>query len=99
MPDEIVSKADALDESEWEVMRQHPVIGERIIGAIPGMGAVARIVRHGHERWDGNGYPDGLAGSEIRLRLASSPSDFVSSTRVSAFAGEGVNVRVRRFEC
>ena len=64
VPDEIVSKADALDESEWEVMRQHPVIGERIIGAIPGMGAVARIVRHGDERGDGNGYPDGLAGSE-----------------------------------
>ena len=48
-------------------MRQHPVIGERIIRAIPGMGAVARIVRHEHERWDGAGYPDGLAGEQIPL--------------------------------
>jgi HD-GYP domain-containing protein (c-di-GMP phosphodiesterase class II) len=46
-------------------MRQHPVIGERIIRAIPGMAPVARVVRHQHERWDGNGYPDGLAGTEI----------------------------------
>ena len=48
-------------------MRQHPVIGERILRAIPGMGAIARIVRHEHERWDGGGYPDGLAGEEIPI--------------------------------
>jgi two-component system cell cycle response regulator len=65
VPDEILHKPGVLDESEWEVMRQHPVIGERIIRAIPGMGPVARVVRHQHERWDGNGYPDGLAGTEI----------------------------------
>ena len=45
-------------------MREHPVIGERILRAIPGMGAVARIVRHEHERFDGGGYPDGLAGDD-----------------------------------
>jgi HD-GYP domain-containing protein (c-di-GMP phosphodiesterase class II) len=48
-------------------MREHPVIGERILNVLPGMGAVARIVRHEHERWDGGGYPDGLAGEEIPL--------------------------------
>ena len=48
-------------------MRQHPVIGERIIRAIPGMGAMARSVRHEHERWDGTGYPDGLAGERIPI--------------------------------
>ena len=48
-------------------MRQHPVIGERIIRAIPGMGGIARAVRHEHERWDGGGYPDGLAGEEIPI--------------------------------
>ncbi len=48
-------------------MRQHPVIGERIIRAIPGMGAIARAVRHEHERWDGTGYPDGLAGERIPI--------------------------------
>ena len=48
-------------------MRQHPVIGERIIRAIPGMGAIARAVRHEHERWDGDGYPDGISGEEIPI--------------------------------
>ena len=65
VPDEILHKPGPLDEREWEIMRQHPVIGERILRAIPGMGAIARIVRHEHERWDGGGYPDGLAGAEI----------------------------------
>jgi diguanylate cyclase (GGDEF)-like protein/putative nucleotidyltransferase with HDIG domain len=67
IPDEILHKAGPLDEREWEIMRQHPVVGERIMRAIPGMGAVARIVRHEHERWDGTGYPDGLAGEEIPI--------------------------------
>ena len=47
--------------------RDHPVIGERILRTIPGMGAVARIVRHEHERYDGGGYPDGLAGEQIPI--------------------------------
>ena len=67
VPDEILHKADALDAREWAIMREYPVIGERIIRAIPGMGAIARIVRHQHERFDGNGYPDGLAGDEIPI--------------------------------
>jgi diguanylate cyclase (GGDEF)-like protein len=67
VPDEILHKPGPLDEREWEIMRQHPVIGERIIRAIPGMGAIARAVRHEHERWDGGGYPDGLAGDEIPI--------------------------------
>ena len=67
VPDEILHKPGPLDEREWEIMRQHPVIGERIIRAIPGMGAIARAVRHEHERWDGTGYPDGLAGEQIPI--------------------------------
>ena len=67
VPDEILHKEGPLDEQEWEVMRQHPVIGERILRAIPGLGGVARIVRHEHERWDGKGYPDGLSGEDIPL--------------------------------
>src|SRR5581483_6783316 len=59
IPDAILHKPGPLNDREWEVMRQHPVIGERILRAIPGMGQVARIVRHEHERWDGCGYPDG----------------------------------------
>jgi len=65
VPDEILHKNGPLDEREWEIMRQHPAIGERILRAIPGLGDVARIVRHEHERWDGNGYPDSLAGTDI----------------------------------
>ena len=48
-------------------MRQHPAIGERILNADPAMRPVARLVRASHERWDGTGYPDRLAGSQIPL--------------------------------
>ena len=65
VPDEILHKPGPLSDREWEIMRQHPAIGERILRAIPGLGDVARIVRHEHERWDGTGYPDMLAGAAI----------------------------------
>jgi diguanylate cyclase (GGDEF)-like protein/putative nucleotidyltransferase with HDIG domain len=67
IPDEILHKPGPLSADEWKLMRQHPVIGERILRVLPGLGAVARIVRHEHERWDGGGYPDGLTGEQIPL--------------------------------
>ena len=67
IPDAILHAPRALTEEEWEYMRQHTVIGERIIAAAPELGAVAGIVRASHERWDGGGYPDGLAGAAIPL--------------------------------
>jgi diguanylate cyclase (GGDEF)-like protein/putative nucleotidyltransferase with HDIG domain len=67
MPDSILNKPSALDEAEWAVMREHPLVGERILRAIPGMAAVATIVRHEHERFDGTGYPDGLKGQDIPI--------------------------------
>lgn len=67
IPNEILHSPGKLDESQWEVMKQHPVIGERIVSRIPGLEEVARAIRHEHERWDGKGYPDGLKGSEIPL--------------------------------
>lgn len=67
IPEDILHKPGPLNDSEWELMRQHPVIAERIIRAMPGMSAIAEAVRHEHERWDGNGYPDGLAGEAIPL--------------------------------
>jgi two-component system cell cycle response regulator len=67
IPDEILDKPGPLDETEWVFMRQHPVIGERILGAAPALAPVARLVRSSHERWDGGGYPDGLAGEAIPL--------------------------------
>ncbi len=67
IPDEVLHKEGALDEAEWRLMREHPVIGERILSSVPGLEAVARAVRHEHERWDGDGYPDGLSGAAIPL--------------------------------
>jgi two-component system, cell cycle response regulator len=67
IPDEILNKPGPLDDSEWQFMRQHPIIGERILNADPALRPVARLVRASHERWDGHGYPDGLAGSAIPL--------------------------------
>jgi diguanylate cyclase (GGDEF)-like protein/putative nucleotidyltransferase with HDIG domain len=67
IPDDILHKPGPLTDDEWRLMREHPVIGERILRVLPGLGPVARIVRHEHERWDGGGYPDGLAGEAIPL--------------------------------
>jgi diguanylate cyclase (GGDEF)-like protein len=67
IPDDILRKGSDLTEPEWRTMQEHPVIGERIVRTIPGLGPVARIVRHEHERWDGTGYPDGLTGEEIPI--------------------------------
>ena len=67
IPDAILDKPGPLDDDEWRLMRQHSEIGERILNADPVMQPVARLVRAGHERWDGTGYPDGLAGTAIPL--------------------------------
>jgi diguanylate cyclase (GGDEF)-like protein len=67
IPNEILYKPGPLDDSEWEVMRQHPVIGERILLRTPELTPIAPLVRHEHERWDGKGYPDGLAGETIPI--------------------------------
>lgn len=69
IPDRVLGKPAAFEALEWECMKQHPVIGERIILAIGAGEAaeVARIVRHHHENFDGSGYPDGLGGSDIPL--------------------------------
>jgi diguanylate cyclase (GGDEF)-like protein len=65
VPDAVLDKPAALDAPEWELMRQHTVLGERILNAAPALRPVARIVRSTHERWDGTGYPDGLRGTDI----------------------------------
>jgi two-component system, cell cycle response regulator len=67
IPDAILSKPGPLDPSEWEFIRKHTLIGERIIAAAPALVPIARLVRSSHERWDGGGYPDGLAGGAIPL--------------------------------
>lgn len=67
IPDTVLRKHGKLDENEWEFVRQHPIIGERILGAVPALQGVGKIVRSSHEHWDGEGYSDGLAGEEIPL--------------------------------
>ena len=68
IPDEILTKPGSLSEEEWRFMKQHTVMGEQIIAAAgPSLERIGPLVRASHERWDGNGYPDGLAGEEIPL--------------------------------
>ena len=67
IPDGILHKADRLGEQERVLMRRHPEIGFEIVRGIESLAEAAEIVRHHHERWDGSGYPDGLAGEEIPL--------------------------------
>ncbi len=67
IPDAILSKPGPLDAAEWEFIRQHTIVGERMLGVAPALGGVARLVRWSHERLDGAGYPDGLAGDGIPL--------------------------------
>ena len=67
IPDEILSKPGPLNDAEWELMRTHTLVGERMLGSSPALLPVAELVRSSHERWDGNGYPDGLAGERIPL--------------------------------
>jgi HD-GYP domain-containing protein (c-di-GMP phosphodiesterase class II) len=67
LPDRILEKPGALDADERAVVQEHPAIGERILRAVPGLGSTASAVRSSHERFDGTGYPDGLAGDAIPL--------------------------------
>jgi HD-GYP domain-containing protein (c-di-GMP phosphodiesterase class II) len=67
VPDEVLHKAGPLTDSEWALMRTHPVVGERLLGISPTLRGVAELVRTSHERMDGKGYPDGLAGDKIPL--------------------------------
>jgi two-component system cell cycle response regulator len=67
VPDAILNKPGPLNDREWDFMRRHTYVGERILAAAPSLSGVASLVRSSHERWDGGGYPDGLAGEAIPL--------------------------------
>jgi two-component system cell cycle response regulator len=67
VPESILHKPGPLTDQEWDRMRNHTIAGERIIVSSPALASVAPLVRSSHERWDGGGYPDGLAGEEIPL--------------------------------
>jgi len=67
IPSEILTKPGILTDEEMEFVQSHSVIGERILAGAPSLEGVASMVRSSHERWDGNGYPDGLAGNDIPI--------------------------------
>ena len=67
VPDSILNKPGPLTDDEWGTMRRHSEWGARLVERLGMSAAVREAVRHHHERWDGTGYPDGLAGEEIPL--------------------------------
>ena len=85
IPDAILAKPDPLDPAEWEFVRKHTLIGERIVSAAPPLLPVAKLIRSSHERWDGKGYPDGLAADAIprgaRIVFACDSFDAMTSGR------------------
>ncbi len=85
MPDGILLKGGPLTEEEKTVVRGHPLVGRDILNRIPALAAVAPIVAHHHEHYDGGGYPDGLSGENIpmgsRIVLVSDAFDAMTSHR------------------
>ncbi|MEY2515050.1 MAG: hypothetical protein QOJ89_2408 [bacterium] len=86
VPKSIVNKPGPLDDDEWKIMRQHTVAGQRMLDKVGGsMTDVGAIVRASHERWDGGGYPDGIAGENVPLpaRIVSVADTFhaITTTR------------------
>jgi putative nucleotidyltransferase with HDIG domain len=83
VPDEIISKPGPLNDEEWAIMRTHTVEGERMLQRVGGLlSSVGLVVRASHERWDGGGYPDGLAGEAIPVaaRIVSACDAFNAMT-------------------
>ena len=85
VPDSILRKRGPLDEKEWNEMRQHPIVGHRLVSGLPWHRIVLDIVLHHHEHWDGDGYPAGLAGDAIpraaRLVAIADTLDAMTSRR------------------
>jgi putative two-component system response regulator len=67
IPDSIILKPTSLSPDEWKLMREHPVVGERICAPLKSFRSVLPIIRHHHEKFDGSGYPNGLAGEAIPI--------------------------------
>jgi two-component system cell cycle response regulator len=82
IPDSILSKPAPLSDEETRFLHRHPLIGERILSSAPALAKVSRVVRSIHERYDGTGYPDGLAGQEIpfRSRIISACAAYIGAT-------------------
>lgn len=88
VPDAILNKAGPLDPDEWAVMRTHAEVGQRILAAAPSLAHVAKLVRSHHERYDGFGYPDRLAGDDIAIgaRIIAVSAAFVAMMKHRPFS-------------
>jgi putative nucleotidyltransferase with HDIG domain len=97
VPDAILLKPGSLTAQEFEQCKMHSVSGARILGSIPSLSGVAKIVRHHHERWDGSGYPDHLEGEAIplgaRLFMIADTLDALISDRCYRPATSFLNAR------
>ena len=89
VPDAVLNKPGLLNEEEWEVMRRHPVTGAKILSGISGFERVADAVDKHHERFDGKGYPRGIAGEEIPVeaRIISVVDAFDAMTNDRPYRG------------
>lgn len=87
LPKELLNKPDRLTPQEFELVKQHTIIGARIAKALPSASDAADAVEHHHERWDGKGYPHGKRGIEIPIegRIIAVAESFASMTRPTAY--------------
>lgn len=91
--DSIIGKPGKLTADEYNEVKRHPIIGARIIGRVRGFQALVPLVRGHHERWDGKGYPDGLAGEDIpKLARIISLADSVEAMLTDRVHREGRNI-------
>jgi putative nucleotidyltransferase with HDIG domain len=102
IPDAILNKAGPLDKDEWKVMRMHPEFGAEIVERIDFLRGASEVVRNHHEKWDGTGYPRGLAGEKIpvaaRIFMVVDAYDTITSKRSykEASAPEAALAEIRR---
>ncbi|MCK4850972.1 MAG: HD domain-containing protein, partial [Phycisphaerae bacterium] len=86
VPDRVLKKIGRLSTSEWELMRQHPLISAEILGQLTVLKREVLSVRHHHEHFDGSGYPEGLAGKQIpigaRILAVADGFDAITSDRI-----------------
>jgi diguanylate cyclase (GGDEF)-like protein len=91
IPEAVLNKPGPLDEQEWRFMHRHTLIGERIVLAAPALAGTASLIRSSHERFDGNGYPDGLRGGQIPLgsRIIAACDAFDAMTTARSYREAG----------
>jgi diguanylate cyclase (GGDEF)-like protein len=103
VPDAILNKPGPLTEEEWVFIKTHTLLGERILAAAPALSQEAALVRSSHERWDGAGYPDRLAGEAIplgsRIIFAADAFDTMTSTRPYKAAASSAEALAELHRC